>query len=1661
LRERRNALGRFVIVERGMTSGDGDLNNRAKGGSPPQRSASIAHIDAPRASSVLAAAAKIVGEEDPGLENYFSAFMRYAIPEDIEAFNATELAALVKYVYECAKARKPGEPFIKILDLADAGVARSWTALIAINEDMPFLFDSCAAEVRARNLDVRAAFHPIVPREPDGNASEANESTIVLLLEKISDSEQRDGLCEEIRKVFSDVRVAVLDWRPMLTRLRDTIAELKKHPPVIPEKQLSECLAFLAWLADNHFTFLGARDYVFDGAGDGHLSPDFNSGIGLLTDPEMRVIRRGADRSSLTPDVRDFLTNPVPLIITKSNTRSVVHRRVFMDYIGVKRFDENGYLIGERRFVGLFTSTAYSQFPPEIPLLRLKVATVLARSGLPADSHDGKALAHIVNTYPRDELYQVNVDELLATSLGILSLTQRSKVRVFLRFDRFDRFVSALVYVPRERYRTTIREKIHALLADALGGRMSSATPSLEHETLARVHFIVGRNPGPRPEVDVQALEAKIRNLIRTWEDEFTERLFAKYGEAEGITIQRRYEGAFPPSYQDILSPGESVEDIRYIDTLLEGNAPGGTCLADVYKDKDGNGDGDKNYLRLMLFALDDYVSLSDCLPLFENLGLNVIAEESFLLNPCSKDGKKQRIALMNFLTEPKNNGPEESFQRIKQRLEDAFHAVWLGKAESDGFNQLSLATQLSWQDVTILRAAAKFLRQAGLSFDQSYIEAALAKNAPLALLLVDLFYALHEPDAFETAERRTEAAANLRERIDAELENVPNADEDRIIRDIACVIDATLRTNFFQPDEDGGFKAALALKLDSKRLDVLPQPKPFVEIFVYSPEVEGVHLRFGPIARGGIRWSDRAQDFRTEVLGLVKAQQVKNAVIVPVGAKGGFFPKRLPDGGTREEMQRVGIGAYKIFISALLDLTDNIKPDGEIVPPENVVRHDGDDPYLVVAADKGTASFSDIANEIAVTRNFWLGDAFASGGSHGYSHKKMGITARGAWEAVKRHFRELGRDIQKEPFTCIGVGDMSGDVFGNGMLLSQKTKLIAAFDHRHIFFDPDPDPEKSWHERERLFELERSSWDDYDKNLISAGGGVVPLSAKKVQLTPEMKALTGLEADEVRPAELINALLKAPTDLLFFGGIGTFIKASKESNSDVGDRANDFVRVDGREVRASVIGEGANLGATQLGRIEYARKGGSHGEGGRVNTDAIDNSAGVDMSDHEVNLKILLSAPLRGGALTQDERDGFLAAMGEDVAKLVLQNNYDQTLAISVSEHRAKHDVQASGRFMRDLEREGKLQRALERLPDDEALRERAESRSGLCRPEIAVLLSYAKLDLLQEITESRLPDEPYFSNLLEDYFPLRATERFAQELNTHRLKREIIATQLVNKTINLAGPFFVSRLCEISGAPSSRAVQAFAVADGAFELTQLKKQIDALDLKIGAQLQCEMIGEISDFLRRVCGRFITDLDLDTSFGETVERHRRGAQELRELLEAIVSPLEAEGIEARRQALSEAGVPEKLAREIAILPLFSAVSEIVTLVQASGRSFAAAAGAYFKIGEVVGLDHLKAQIASTASAEHWDRLALLQISGDLRNAQRILAGKALSDAHVATSATADEGASAAQSWAAARSEALDPVRSFLEDVEQGGTPSIGKFTLAASQIEKLANESS
>jgi glutamate dehydrogenase len=1614
-----------------------------------------AQAEASDAAAHLAMAAHLIGTGDAELAGFFTAFTRYASPEDVIHYTGAELASLVRRVYARIRQRTPGTSLVEVFspsaeDASLAGHAESF--VLAANDDIPFLYDSCTGEIRARGYRIAAAFHPVVPlaRDAAGILSPAGtpirESIIVLALDTTLEDAAASALRSRLIKVFGNVRDVVRDWRPMMQRLAETRAALKRNPPPITQSELDESIAFLDWMADDHFTFLGCRDYVFSAEGDGRLYPLDDSGLGLLAEPEFRVVRRGADRAQLTPAVREFLTKPAPLIISKSALRSTVHRHVHMDYVGVKTFDLHGGLIGERRFIGLFTSTAYSQLPAAIPLLRRKIAAVMAGSGLQPASHDGKALQHILDSFPRDELFQISEDELLATALGILNLGERPKVRLFLRFDRFDRYVSVLVFLPRERYSGAVREKIGAILARAFNGRQSATIPMLDDEALARVHYIIGRNEGPRPDADVKELEAEIRAAIRTWDDGFADAVRLEHGEITG-GLPLRYAGAFPAGYRDQFTPAEAVHDIGHIEAVMKAGGDAGRAgvVVHVYG-KDGDS---PDLLRLKLFVHGTFIPLSECLPVFENFGLKVIAEDAFGLAPIAEDGSAQTVALQSFLMALADSRPVK-FGSLTPLLEEAFHAVWSGQAESDGFNRLLAAAELPWHEIVILRAIAKFLRQAGLPLSQTYMETALVKNPDLAVLLVRLFLTVHDPSLFDAMEVRNSAAARIRERIEAALNDVPSADDDRIIRAMLSVIDASLRTSFFQPDAAGGRRAYLAFKLDSKRLELLPAPKPLYEIFVYSPEVEGVHLRFGRIARGGIRWSDRAEDFRTEVLSLAKAQQVKNSVIVPVGAKGGFYPKQIPPASPRDVTQAAGVSAYKVFIGALIDLTDNIGPDGAVIPPAHVLRHDGDDPYLVVAADKGTATFSDIANDIAVSRGFWLGDAFASGGSQGYDHKKIGITARGAWEAVKRHFRELGRDIQTEPFTCVGIGDMSGDVFGNGMLRSKATKLVAAFDHRHIFIDPSPDPEPSFAERQRLFDLPRSSWADYDAALISKGGGVFPRTAKEIVLSPEMQHLTGLSKARATPIEVMRALLAADVDLLFFGGIGTYIKASSQSHADAGDRANDVLRVNGRDVKARVVGEGANLGVTQLGRIEYAREGGIDKKGGRIDTDAIDNSAGVDTSDHEVNLKILMSGPLRRGELSADERFAMLTEMTEDVARLVLKDNYDQTLALSVAETTSPRDIEAQSRFMRELERKGMLDREVEFLPSDEAMKGLQREGRRLTRPELSVILAYAKLDLDNAINESELASDPYFEALLTGYFPPLAATRFQSELKRHRLAREIIGTELANRVVNLAGPLFPLRMRELSNTPLWSAARGFALADGVFGLSHLKARICALDGKVPAQVQNAMMAEIAELLRRLGLWFMVQVP-QGPLTETIARYGTGFGALRGRFSGLVSPLESQAVEARIADFEKGSVPRDVAEDVAVLPLLAAVPEIVLLSEAQGVLAEIAARFYFAVGEVVGLDRLRALAARIPLTDHWDRLALRRMVDDLFSAQRLLACDALARGK-GQSEEAGVG-----SWAKLRAADIGQTASFLSELERGGEASIAKLALANSQIQKLA----
>ncbi|MFP4004405.1 MAG: NAD-glutamate dehydrogenase, partial [Alphaproteobacteria bacterium] len=1506
-------------------------------------------------------AAASAGRDLPaGERREFRKFVAYLYDrveyDDLAGATPRVLEAIAFSYWKFFEHRPSGMRLVRVFnpDPEEDGWNSRHTIIDIVCDDMPFIIDSVLGELNDLGLRIHGILHPIVEvRRDAGGLRKAvesaeftedskraeksardkgyvRESLMHLAVDRQDDPEVLSRIQLRILNVLADVELAVTDWRPMRQLLRDLIAAMRGRPPGGSDPdEWEEVRAFLEWMHSDHFAFLGMRDYqIVGGVEEGELQSLPDSGLGLLRDPNAHVLRRKGELVSMTPEVREFLMTPSPIIVTKANVRSTVHRRVYMDYVGVKLYGGDGEVVGERRIVGLFTAVAYNRSPFQIPLLKRKARIVVERAHLPPEAHDERALINILETFPRDEFFQVTEDELLRTALGILRLQKRPRTKIFVRHDRFDRFVSVLVFVLRDRYDSDLRVKVGEMLAEAFEGRVSSFYPSFGDGPLARVHFIIGRRLTPRPEPDLDALEQRIDQAARNWADDLRDAIDEREPGLRARELYERYGRGFPAAYVDEFTPGIACADINVMEALDERRVAI-TCTR-----QEGEPD---HTLHVKLFNWDDPLPLSDCLPVFENMGLRVLDESPYRVDlrrdtgrtAAGVSGGGRSIWIHNFRMEHIEGraigvpGPGGAFER-------AFEAIWFGRAENDNFNRLVLEQTFDWQDVVILRTYAKFLRQAGQTYSLTYMADALSAHGDIAWLLVEFFRIRFDPSLDCPYEERRAQAEGLRGQINDALEGVESLDSDRIIRNVAHLIHCTLRTSYYQTNADGMRKDYLSVKIESSRIDILPLPRPWAEIFVYSPRVEGVHLRQGAIARGGLRWSDRREDFRTEVLSLVKAQQVKNAVIVPVGAKGGFVPKQLPEAGTRDDIQREAIACYRTFISALLDVTDNVV-DGKAVRPRDVVIHDNEDPYLVVAADKGTASFSDIANEVAASYDFWLGDAFASGGSQGYDHKKMAITARGAWEAVKRHFREMGIDTQTAPFTVVGVGDMSGDVFGNGMLLSRQIRLIAAFDHRDIFIDPDPDPETSYRERRRLFELPRSSWADYDTGLISSGGGVYSRSRKSIPLSAAARRVLRLDHEQATPVEVIRAILTAQADLLWFGGIGTYVKASTESNFQVGDPSNDQVRVNADELRARVIGEGANLGCTQRGRVEYARR------GGRINTDAVDNAAGVDTSDHEVNIKIALGNALRAGRLDMASRNALLSRMTEDVASLVLQNNYRQTLALTLAEATAPADIDAHGRFMRILERKRLLDRKVEFLPDDEALQELKDRGQGLTRPEISVLLAYSKITLFDELVDSVLPDDPFLNAELMRYFPEVLSTEFPEEIAAHRLRREIIASSLANDVVNTGGLAFVNRTRENLGHSAPDIVRCYVAARELFELRALRDGINALDLALPASVQTQLHLSVIDFLRSQVLWFLRYCAETVQIGEVVDHYAQGLGVLRSRIGRALTDFDRRRYEKRLREWVSAGVPEELAARVTMLTPLASACDIVDIAAAHG----------------------------------------------------------------------------------------------------------------------------
>ncbi|WP_354684865.1 NAD-glutamate dehydrogenase [Cupriavidus necator] len=1583
---------------------------------------------------------------EPFLRHYYD----QADAEDLLRREVADLYGAVMAHWQTAQKFVPGTARIRVYNpnLEEHGWHSDHTVVEIVNDDMPFLVDSVTMEINRQGLALHSAIHPVfrvwrgtrggIERIAPGGAGEAGdnsrlESFIHFEIDRSGEAARLDALRSGIGQVLVDVRAAVEDWAKMGEITQATIAALAQGPDAAsPESE--EARAFLEWMMDDHFTFLGQRDYQLvsqDGRYFLRGVPD--SGAGIL-----RESLREPDAADLTPlpaAATDIIEGASPIFVTKANSRATVHRPGYLDYVGVKLLDKQGQLFGERRFVGLYTSTAYMAPIAEIPLVRRKCANILSRTGFLAKGHLYKSLVTILEQYPRDELFQASEDELFDITIGILRLQEHQRTRLFVRRDRFDRFVSCLVFVPRDKYNTDLRQKIQKLLTAAFHGTSCEFTPLLSESPLARIQLTVRGEPGTMPHVDTGELEDRIVHASRRWQDDLAEALHESHGEEQGNRLLQRYGGSFPAGYREDYPARTAVRDIDLMEHALHGNG----MAMNLYRPIEAA----PGAFRFKVYRAGEPIALSLSLPMLEHLGVRVDEERPYLIEPDSGTP----VWVHDFGLEIADGSSEADFDiaRVKALFEDAFARAWRGEIENDDLNRLVLRAELAARDVTILRAYARYLRQVGSTFSDAYIERALTCNAGIAGMLVALFVARFDTHSQVAADTARQARCDkLLADIEAALDKVPNLDEDRILRLFLGVINATVRTNYFHHGEDGKPRPYLSFKFNPARVPGLPEPRPMFEIWVYSPRVEGVHLRGGRVARGGLRWSDRREDFRTEVLGLMKAQMVKNTVIVPVGSKGGFVVKRPPPPTDRDALLQEGIGCYQTFLRGLLDLTDNLV-GGQLVPPPDVVRHDDNDPYLVVAADKGTATFSDFANAISAEYGFWLDDAFASGGSVGYDHKKMGITARGAWESVKRHFREMGIDIQTTDFTVAGIGDMSGDVFGNGMLLSPHIRLVAAFDHRHIFLDPNPDPASSLQERARMFNLPRSSWADYDTTLISEGGGIYPRTAKTIPLSRQVQAVLGVTATTLSPAELIHAILMAPVDLLYNGGIGTYVKSSQETHLQAGDRTNDAVRVNGNELRCKVVGEGGNLGFTQLGRIEFARK------GGRINTDAIDNSAGVDCSDHEVNIKILLGLVVADGEMTEKQRNKLLAEMTDEVGLLVLQDNYYQTQALSVAGRSGAALLDGEARLIRWLERAGRLNRALEFLPSDEEIAERKLAGEGMTSPERAVLLAYSKMWLYDELLASDVPEDSLVSGMLADYFPVPLRQRYADAMQRHPLRREILATHLTNMLANRIGATFVHRIMEETDARPADIVRACLIARDVFGLTELWQQIDALDNRVPDAEQARMFGAVAVLLERACLWFIRYLRAGGKAGEDLARFAQAAQWLVPQLPRLLPPADASALQERAKAFMDAGVGEALAMRVAGSEISAAALDIAEVAAACERSLELVAGVYFALDSHLSFSWLRERALALPSDTHWDLLARTTTLEDLGRLKRALTVSVLSQpGEVDTPDARIDG------WRASRHGALERFTRMLADQRASGAAGLSMLSVAVREIGML-----
>lgn len=1534
-------------------------------------------------------ALKALPSKTPVLQKRLLKLLGSEISEnDLALFETSVLVDASQMHWEMSKDRKQGQPEIQIYCPNIEDGHNSKTVIDIVSDDYSFLVDSVVAEINRHNMLIDLLLHPILYVEYDSKKvlkkaqrerddSLTPQSHIHIQIKDTLAPDALKTLEKGLYTVLEDVYYANRDWRKMLEVLRRAKDDLANAPLKRPLREIEKYCSFLDYIADNNFTLLGYRHYEFSDGKNGPISKTVKGqGLGLLAD-DVKPAYISEDKEGLPRNLQELRKNLDPVSISKTNRMSTVHRRVPMDAVAVKTYNHKGEVTGEKLFLGLFTSVTYSRSVDSVPYIREKVEDVLEISGFLPNSHDGKALRHILEKYPRDELFQIEAKDLYKTALDILKLQERQRIALFMRQDPFARYISCLVYIPRDRFGTKLREEIIEILEEELKGECSNFYTTLDDSVFARVMIIMKVSQSKPPKYNCEKIEQRMQEAGQTWPELLSHAVMNDTTDSDEVTqLTMRYGEAFPVSYTSKYRAKQAVFDIEKIENVIDSER----MDLDMYRPDDSS----LNQLRLKIYNPGKPITLSDVMPILDNMGLRAIAELPFEIQPAGYDGS---IWIHDFLLETPSIEDHIDIKVVKENFERAFSRIWYNQMENDNLNRLTLSANLNWHEITILRTYVRYLKQIRFPFSRPYTEKALTDHPKIAKMIVDMFKAFFNPKNGDNAESM---AAGCAIGIDHELESVESLDQDRILRMITALIEATMRTNYYQRNNDGSAKIYTSIKINCRAVPEIPDPKPFREIFVYSPQVEAVHLRGDKIARGGLRWSDRHEDYRTEVLGLMKAQMVKNAVIVPMGSKGGFVVKTPTS--SREEFREEGIRCYKTFIQALLDITDNLSGT-KVIPPKDVVRRDDDDPYLVVAADKGTATFSDIANELSQKNKFWLGDAFASGGSAGYDHKKMGITAKGAWESVKAHFRLLNHNIQEKPFDVVGVGDMGGDVFGNGMLLSKHIRLIGAFNHLHIFCDPTPDTASSYKERKRLFNNVKG-WDAYNTKALSKGGRIYSRADKLLELTPEIKARFDIDKDKVTPLELIKSMLRSRTDLIWFGGIGTYIKSSRESHADVGDKANDAIRIDAEEVRGKVIGEGANLGVTQLGRVEFSER------GGRINTDFIDNSGGVSSSDLEVNIKILMTDVMRkkGNTMDTEERNKLLESMTEDVSDLVLRTNYQQAQAISLIEQQARENLQMHESFIQDMEREEGLNRKIEGLPSQEIVETRLRSGKGLTRPELCVLLSYAKIGFSKDLLRSDIPDNPEMEEWLVDYFPDDLRKKYRDEIFSHKLHREIIATTMSNSLVNRMGPTFIKSRMSKTGASCEDVAKAYIVVRDAFSLRDLWDAIEALDNKVPAEVQLKAMREVANLSQHAITWFLTRLGRDLDIGRDTKDFKNGIESLRKNLSKITNESLSQGVEERQRMNENNGIPKELAYQIALMPVLASACDIIRIALEQKSDLLDTAHTYFQLGERFHMDWLRQQARYLTSDDHWHAEATKGLVDQLYSCQAGMTMRVLRD---------------------------------------------------------------